>query len=413
MNLMENIREGLRSIKANLLRTVLTSLIIAVGISSLVGILTAIDGIQSSLDNSFAGMGANTFDIMGVDEYGVRMGGRKQKVFGPILYQEALDYKQRFGFGATVSLSANISGTAQIKYESKKTNPNVTVMGADENYVSIKNYKIESGRNFSPNDISNSTNVVILGSEVAGNLFGSTTGSVGKEITVMGAKFRVVGVLEHKGNVTGGGDDRVVLIPLETGRQLAGSRNLSYGITTSVPGLNRIDYLMGEARGLMRLIRRDPTTQEDSFKVERADAVAENFKEASSQLRAGGFGIGFITLLGASIALMNIMLVSVTERTQEIGIRKSLGATPVRIRQQFLIEAIVICVLGGIAGLLLALAFGNLVSQLVSQGTASFVVPWIWLFIGIAVCIVVGLLSGFYPAWKASKLDPIDALRYE
>ncbi len=412
MNLLENTREGLRSIRANLLRTILTSLIIAVGISSLVGILTAIDGIQSSMDNSFAGLGANTFDITEGEQMGIRIGGRRQKVFGSILYREAQEYKERFGFGATVSLSTMVTGAAQVKFESKKSNPNVTVMGIDENFFAVKSYKLQEGRNLTANDVSMSTNVAIMGAEIATNLFG-TGKPIGKDITVLGTKFRVVGLLERKGNLTGGGDDRRVYIPIETARQLAGNRELSFSITTSVPGLNRIELLMGEARGLMRQIRRDPTTQEDSFQIERADAVAENFKEASSKLKYGGFGIGIITLLGASIALMNIMLVSVTERTQEIGIRKALGATPSRIRQQFLIEAIVICILGGIAGLILAMVFGNVVSQLLSQGTASFIVPWLWLGIGISVCIVVGLFSGFYPAWKASRLDPIDALRYE
>ncbi|PKK38510.1 ABC transporter [Siphonobacter sp. SORGH_AS_0500] len=412
MNLLENTREGLRSIRANLLRTVLTSLIIAVGISSLVGILTAIDGIQSSMDNSFAGLGANTFDINQGEQMGIRIGGRRQKVFGAILYREAQEYKERFGFGATVSLATMVTGAAQVKFESKKSNPNVTVMGIDENFFAVKSFKLQEGRNLTANDVSMSTNVAIMGAEIATNLFG-TSQPIGKDITVLGTKFRVVGLLERKGNLTGGGDDRRIYIPIETARQLAGTRVLSFAITTSVPGLNRIELLMGEARGLMRQIRRDPTTQEDSFQVERADAVAENFKEASSKLKYGGFGIGIITLLGASIALMNIMLVSVTERTQEIGIRKALGATPSRIRQQFLIEAIVICVLGGVAGLILAMVFGNVVSQLLSQGTASFIIPWLWLGIGISVCIVVGLFSGFYPAWKASRLDPIDALRYE
>ncbi len=412
MNLLENTREGLRSIRANLLRTILTSLIIAVGISSLVGILTAIDGIQSSIDNSFAGLGANTFDISEGEQMGIRIGGRRQKVFGSILYREAQEYKQRFGFGATVSLSTLVTGAAQVKFESKKSNPNVSVMGIDENFFAVKSYKLQEGRNLTASDVSMSTHVAIMGAEIATNLFG-TAKPIGKDITVLGTKFRVVGLLERKGNLTGGGDDRRIYIPIETARQLAGSRELSFAITTSVPGLNRIEVLMGEARGLMRQIRRDPTTQEDSFQVERADAVAENFKEASTQLKYGGFGIGIITLLGASIALMNIMLVSVTERTQEIGIRKALGATPSRIRQQFLIEAIVICVLGGIAGLVLAMVFGNVVSQLLSQGTASFIVPWLWLMIGISVCIMVGLFSGFYPAWKASRLDPIEALRYE
>ena len=187
----------------------------------------------------------------------------------------------------------------------------------------------------------------------------------------------------------------------------------SYTITTSVPGESNVDFYVGEGKGLMRQIRRDLPGQPDSFNITRADAVIESIDQTSSMLRLGGFGIGLITLLGASIALMNILLVSVTERTREIGIRKSLGATPARIRQQFLIEAIVICLLGGLAGIVLALLLGNVVSQLISQGQADFVVPWLWLGLGLAVCVIVGLASGIYPAWKAARLDPIEALRYE
>jgi len=160
-------------------------------------------------------------------------------------------------------------------------------------------------------------------------------------------------------------------------------------------------------------VRHDPLGQPDSFEIERADELARETDNITGYLRIGGFGIGFITLLGASIALLNIMLVSVTERTREIGIRKSLGATPKRIREQFLIEAIVICLLGGIGGVILGLTVGNLISLLMSQGKGSFVVPWLWMGLGLVVCVSVGLFAGLYPAVRASRLDPIDALRYE
>ena len=169
---------------------------------------------------------------------------------------------------------------------------------------------------------------------------------------------------------------------------------------------------MEEARGIMRRVRNDRIGAKDSFEIESADAIAKDFEEVSGYLRMGGFGIGIITLLGAAIALMNIMLVSVTERTREIGIRKSLGATPRLIRLQFLIEAIVVCILGGIGGLILGIAIGNLIAGLISEN-ASFIVPWFWMLIGIFVCVIVGIISGIYPAIKASRLDPIEALRYE
>lgn len=412
MNVVENVREALRSIRANLLRTVLTSLIIAVGISSLVGILTAIDGIKGSISKNFAAMGVNNFDISDGQEQGIRIGGRRRKRFTPIEYFQAKIYQQRYGHGATVSISTTISSTAQVKYRSQKTNPNTAVVGVDEHFVALNDLHLRLGRNFTPADIARSANVAIIAAELAENLFGTETPE-NREITVMNGRFRVIGILERKGNMGEGGNDRRVLMPIETARQLAGQQQLSYTITTSVPGESNVDFYVGEGRGLMRQIRRDLPGQPDSFELSRADAVVESIDKTSSMLRIGGFGIGFITLLGASIALMNILLVSVTERTREIGIRKSLGATPARIRQQFLIEAIVICLMGGLAGTVLALILGNVVSQLVSQGSADFVVPWLWLLLGLAVCVIVGLASGIYPAWKAARLDPIEALRYE
>lgn len=411
MNLIENIREGLRSIRANMLRTVLTALIIAIGITSLVGILTAIDGIQSSVDNSFAGLGANSFDIKNPQVFRRRQGGRMEQTFPPIEYREALLFRERFGYNAIVSIYTTISGAAQIKFESKKTNPNTMIVGGDGNYLNIKGYKLEKGRNFSNNDLDLATHVAILGSELAFTLF-EKKNPINSEIVVLGQRFKVVGVLEKKGSMTGGGDDRVLLVPLETGRRIAGNRRLTFDITTSVPNINNLENIMGEATGTMRVIRGDEIGKPDSFQVQRSDSFAKSFEEITGYLRIGGFGIGFITLLGAAIALMNIMMVSVTERTREIGIRKSLGATPKRIREQFLIEAIVICILGGIGGLLLGIGVGNLISTVIAQGS-SFIVPWAWMLMGIIVCVVVGLLSGYYPAFKASKLDPIESLRYE
>ncbi|GAB3337707.1 ABC transporter permease [Larkinella ripae] len=412
MNLLENIREGIRSIISNRLRTILTSLIIAIGITSLVGILTAIDGLQSSVDSSFAGLGANTFDIQGPQMYR-RFGGRSEKRVPPIDYHQAMTFKRRFQQGENISVYAAVTGAAQLKYGSKKTNPNVQLTGVDDNFLGIKAMKLQSGRNFSAVDLENSLNVTIIGSEVAKTLFDRNQNPLNKEINVLGGKYKVIGILDKKGGFSGGSDDRMVLVPLENARAMAANRTLTFDITGSVPNMGDAETAVDEARGLMRQIRRDPLGRPDSFEIKRADELAKDFENITSYLRIGGFGIGFITLLGASIALMNIMLVSVTERTREIGIRKSLGATPKRIREQFLIEAIVICIMGGLGGILLGIGIGNLISSIVSQGNGVFVVPWFWMAIGILVCVTVGLFSGIYPAFKASRLDPIEALRYE
>ncbi|CAH0994905.1 Macrolide export ATP-binding/permease protein MacB [Emticicia aquatica] len=413
MNLTENISEGLRSIKGNMLRTVLTALIIAIGITSLVGILTAIDGMQSSVDNSFAGLGANSFDIKGPRMWRRRSSGVNDKDYPPIEYREAKLYKELFQgkTSATISIYTNVSGAAQLKYKSVKTNPNSLIRGVDEDYINIKGYKLISGRDITENDINLTNNVVILANELATTLFPKEN-PIDKDITLLGLRFKVIGVLEKKGSITGGGDDRVALVPLETGRQIAGNRKLTFDITTSVNNVSDMDYILGEAEAVMRRVRKDQIGQAKSFEIERSDALAKDFEEVTGYLRVGGFGIGIITLLGAAIALMNIMMVSVTERTREIGIRKAIGATPFKIRLQFLMEAIVICILGGIAGIIMGIGIGNLIAKLISD-KSSFIIPWAWIFMGFVVCVVVGILSGFYPAYKASKLDPIESLRYE
>ncbi|MCU0340379.1 MAG: ABC transporter permease [Spirosomaceae bacterium] len=414
MNLLENFREGLRSIQSNMLRTVLTALIIAIGITSLVGILTAIDGIQSSVNNSFADLGTNTFDIRSPQFFQRRFGGRRNKTYDAISYRQAQQYKReiRNKYSSIVTISSAVGGAAQVKYRSRETNPNTLIMGIDDNYLTIKGYKLVGGRNFSQTDLDNGLNVAIIGSEVAQKLFEGKINPLNQEVVVRGNQYKVVGVLEKKGSITGGGDDRQILIPLENGRALAANRELTFDITTSVNSNENQELIVEEARGIMRRIRKDRTGKDDSFEIERADALAKNFESITGGLRIGGFGIGFITLLGAAIALMNIMLVSVTERTREIGIRKSLGATPRLIRTQFLMEAIVVCILGGLGGLVLAIVVGNFLAKVISD-SASFIIPWFWMMLGILVCVIVGILSGIYPAIKASRLDPIEALRYE
>jgi putative ABC transport system permease protein len=227
----------------------------------------------------------------------------------------------------------------------------------------------------------------------------------------MGSKFRIIGLLKEKGMLAENNYDNMVFIPVIKANQMAQGRGLSYEITVGINDPSAIDFAMGEATGVMRKIRGDDAGRENSFEIEKSQTLAEELESITSGLRMAGVGIGFITLLGASIALMNIMLVSVTERTREIGVRKALGATALRIRQQFVVEAIVVCLLGGIAGVILGILIGNLLSNLMNIDV--FVIPWSEMLLGLVVCVVVGLFSGYYPAHKASKLDPIDSLRFE
>ncbi|SET33549.1 ABC transporter permease [Hymenobacter actinosclerus] len=412
MHLLENIKEAFRSISSNLLRTVLTALIVSIGIMSLVGILTAIDAIKASLNSTFASLGANSFEIEAKGyNNGGRRGGVQAKTYPAITYLQARQYKEQLGDEAKVGISAFVAGATEVKANGEKTNPNMQVVAGDENYLLIQSYNLKAGRGFSPTELDNGSNVVIVGSEIKDKLFPKQS-PINQYVYMLGRRFQVVGELEKSGSsMGGGGADRLMLVPLETGNQLPRQRALTYDIKTATTDASQLNYLTGEATGIMRAVRQDQLGQPDSFEVERSDSLAGKLDALSGNLRIGGFLVGFITLLGASIALMNIMMVSVTERTREIGVRKAMGATALLIRQQFLIEAIVICVLGGSLGILLGVGIGNAVSLLVGSG--GFIIPWLWMSVGLIICITVGLASGYYPASKAAALDPIESLRFE
>lgn len=411
MNLVENIKEGLRSVKANMLRSVLTALIVAIGITSLVGILTAIDGIEYSVSESLSSLGVNTFDIYSKWNRGRSQEGVVEKVRPRLTLQETLKFIEQYNVPSAISLSARLTNLAEVKHGSKKTNPNVDIRGANEEYVPIKGLNIQLGRNFSPFEIQYGSKVAILGYKLAVELYGENPNPVNTEISFKGTQFKVIGMLKEKGDISENNFDNMVIIPILVANQMAQGQPLRYILTVGIQDMEQVDYAMGEATGLMRKIRQDRVDETNSFEIEKSETLAQELESITSGLRWGGFGVGFITLLGASIALMNIMLVSVTERTREVGVRKALGATPLRIRQQFVIEAIVVCVLGGIGGVILGILIGNLISKAI--GIDAFVVPWLWMLVGMLICIFVGLLSGYYPAHKASKLDPIESLRFE
>ena len=408
MDIIENIRLALKAIRGNLLRTILTVTIIAFGLMALLGILTSIEGLKSSINKNFATLGANSFSIRNEGQID---GGEDDREPNPaISRREAEAFKSRFEYPSIVSISyVPFSGWAKLKAGDKETNPNVTVMAVDDTYLTVGGYEMESGRWFTGGEVASASRNVVLGSDVWKKLFGENVDPLGKGISIQNQSFRVIGVLKSKGSSMLSSDNRV-FIPVSTSRSLFPSNENSYTIAVGVAQLDDLEPAIGSATGLMRQVRKLDVREKDDFAIFKSDSIIEVVLSNISYVTLGAVIIGLITLLGAAIGLMNIMLVQVNERTREIGISMALGATGTVIKRQFITEAIVICLMGGALGILLGVLTGNGVASFFK---VSFFVPWGWVLGGLALTFVTGLAAGYYPAVKASKLNPIEALRYE
>ena len=412
MNTLENIKIALGNVRSNLLRTVITLLIIALGITALVGILTAIDTMIYSMNDNFSNMEANSFRIMPKRD-GVRgkRRGRQPKAGEVITFKQAMDFKDKFEFPSRIAVYCYGTGAATVKYSQEKTNPNVRIYGVDNFYLDVKSYELEVGRNFSDSEVLSGQSKCVIGMDIVKALFNDNAErALNKTIAVGNVKYKVIGILKSKGSSMGMSSDRVVLIPLVKAKTLYGHQNKNYNIAVALSSVERMDDAVSTAIGVLRNVRKLKISEDNDFEIRKSDGLIEVLKENTATIRMATVGIALITLLGAAIGLMNIMLVSVTERTREIGICKALGATRKNILMQFLTEAIVICQLGGIVGIILGILVGNIMTYFMG---GSFLVPWAWMALGIVTCFIVGLFSGLYPALKASRLDPIESLRYE
>lgn len=405
----QNLRIAWNAIRAQKLRAILTMLIISLGIMALVGILTSIDALKASINDQFSSMGANSFTLEQRPESNIRQRGRELKGSAPIRFHEARSFGEMYRFPAVVSTSVRASRSETVKYKKEKTNPNITVFGSDEQYLTVKGRDLEWGRNFTAIEVQKGNPICLLGAEIAEELFDKAD-PLGHYIRVRNVKFEVVGVLKKKGSSMGFSGDRDLIIPLTSARQYFNRSNTTFNIHVLTGSPQQLEAATQEATGLFRAIRKDPLSAESSFRIRRSDSLSQRLIENLSLVTLAATAIGFITLLGAAIGLMNIMLVSVTERTREIGIRKAIGAKASTIQNQFLTEALLICQIGGVSGVILGMLIGNLVSFLVGN---SFIIPWDWMITGVVLCLLVGVVAGFYPARKAALLDPIESLRYE
>jgi putative ABC transport system permease protein len=425
MNFRDIFKLAFRTVRSNKLRTGLTVAIIAFGIMALVGIITAIKAMNQKLTESFSTMGANGFTIR-FKERNIHFGNdnnsdiklskkgkkkeRKSSLGKKITRDEAEMFVQQYHFPAAKSISIFGGRNNIVSHETRKTSPNVIIFGGDENYLLLNGFTLAAGRNLNSLDVESGRNVCLLGYDVAKKLFkAGNEKAVNQVVRVNNIPFRVAGVMDSRGSTFGFSRDNLIITTYTNVDHNFGS-GYSFVIGVMTSDINQVYQAMGEAEGSFRSIRKLATIEESNFVLDRSDSIAEKAMNSLGFLTISATVIGLITLIGAAISLMNIMLVSVTERTKEVGLIKAIGGKSGAVKKQFLLESVIISLFGAGFGIILGILFGNLASMVFKTG---FVVPWNWVVYGILLCTIVGLAAGIYPALKAGRLNPIEALRYE
>jgi len=424
MTLSDTLQIAFRTVRGNKLRTGITVAIIAFGIMALIGIITAITAMEHSLKESFSVMGANAFSIR-YKELTIKMGNnnnssvsrkgekkeKKSNLNKYISKDEAEYFKANYKFPAEVSIYKRGNSGVECSYENKKTNPITTVFGGDENYLAVNGYTLISGRNLNNIDVSSGRNVCIIGSNTAKTLFGENEEkSIDKIIRVGGLPYRIIGLLKEKGSSGFLRMDDIVITSYTNVLRTNSTASPTFLIGVLTKNVAEMNVAIEEATATFRGVRKLHPTEANNFAIEKSDKVAEMFIGFLSGISGSAGAIGMITLIGAAIGLMNIMLVAVNERTREVGLIKAIGGKSKNVRIQFLLESIIISLMGAAFGIVLGILVGNIFASYLNTG---FIIPWNWVIGGIIICTVVGLLAGLYPAIKASKLNPINALRYE
>ena len=400
---------ALRSIRGQALRTTLTIGIIGMGIMALIAMVTATESLKANVTQEFSSLGTQSFSIDQMRSGGMFQ-GKRVLPSPPIDFRQASQFKNEAAGVFKVATSVFGTGMASVTRGNQRTDPNVSVQGVDELYLDVSGLSLAQGRNFTLAEVQSGASIVMVGQSVVDRLFESWEDPVGQHVLVGSQRYSIVGILEARGTSFGRSQDNQILMPIQGVRRQYSDEGRSYNLTCTVAHTEDMPEAVEQATGWMRVVRGDAPGKPNSFLIRQSNRLVDTLLEATDGITMAAVFIGLITLFGAGIGLMNIMLVSVSERTREIGTRKSLGATGAAIRTQFLAEVLVIGQLGGIVGISLGLVVGNLIANAFDT---PFIVPWAWVVTGVLLCLVTSLASGYYPARLASKLDPIVALGRE
>ncbi len=409
MNLSQLILLALQSLKTNRLRTLLTVLGVVVGIFSIIVVMTIITMLQSTIENGFQFLSKNTFEIRkwpaihaGHDDWEKYRNRKNIELTDFYRFEEMMKE-------AKVVAAMDGKGGVMVKFRNEKTNPNIYCVGVTQGVYTTLNLEIEAGREFRNNDIEYAANVCVLGRDIVEKLFFNDD-PVGKEIRMNGKLLRVIGTIKKRPEIFGQSQDNYIVIPITTFKSFFGKRNSSISITVMARSKEEYNSTIESAIGYMRTIRKIKPGDTNDFDVFSNESMIQQVNDITGGIKIGALVVSIIALLAAGVGIMNIMLVSVTERTKEIGLRKAVGANRKVILSQFLFEAVILCLIGGLIGIILGIIVGNIAGSYLSAQNA---VPVDWIFIGLSLCLFVGVLFGTYPAYKAASLDPIEALRYE
>jgi len=405
----ETIRLALTALRTNKLRSVLTMLGVAIGVFSVIGVMTALSVIASSIESGLSFLGSNLFQFAKYPS--INTGGDPEIKYANrrnINFQQAMEYKRLMEGQAGAICLKVFDGGKPASYDRMKIQ-GLTLVGTNENFLIANSYTLGYGRNISPEDVELARSVTVVGKRIEKRLFPNQS-PIGKTIKINEKPYQIIGVLAEKGSNFGQSQDDLMLVPITRYFSDFGWVNRTINIATQSTSQATYNQTLDKAIGAMRAARGLKLGQENDFALYSNDTMVAAFAQIAGQIRIGAFIVSAIALLAAGIGIMNIMLVSVTERTREIGLRKAVGAKRNDIVRQFLLEAIVLSELGGLAGIIIGVLGGNGVALYFDM---SMVFPWGWAITGLIVCSVIGTGFGWYPAWKAARLDPIDALRYE